>query len=223
MNIKLAVVALIASVAMCCSESNGQDLLNRMLGRGGCDACASAPTCCDTPAPARGGGCGLKQRCGGCGLLSRDGGCDTGCDHCDAPRGLMAGQRCGGCGLLKGRRGSGCGCAAEPVSCQPAPVCEPAPICGPTCPDDMDDGCGCGLLGGGGKLFNGGLLGRLKGGGCNACQAEPAPACCEPAPVPSCGCEKRSEVRMQTSESRSHSTSAVGWLRLQSKSGRLRM
>lgn len=69
MKIKLAVVALIASVAMCCSDSYGQELLNQMLDRGGCDPCAAASTCCDTPVSACGGGCGLKSRSGGCGLF----------------------------------------------------------------------------------------------------------------------------------------------------------
>jgi hypothetical protein len=191
MNIKYAVVVLIASAALCCSDSYGQDLLNRMLSRGGCNSCEQAPTCCDTPAPsccetpapACGGGCGMKKRGGGSGLLSGRRGGDCGCDSCcggndccEAPRR----KRCGGCGLRKRPAGGDSCCAPEPA------CCEPAPVCGPTCPEDVGGGCGGGC---GGGLFKGGLFGRNKGGcGFDACQPEPVPTCCEPAPVASCGC-----------------------------------
>ena len=188
---------------MCCSNSNGQDLLNRLMSRGGCGGgCETASTCCDTPAPSCGGGrtCGIKLP--SLGMRGNDdcgcgGACDGGCRlRSGCVRGLVSGlKRSGfaeGCGKRMGASDGGCGCDV------PAPA--PAPACGPSCPGDADS-CGCGsggLLGSGLMSGGGGLLGRLRGGNCDSgcdapagdcgCDVAPAPAPCA-APVSACGCD----------------------------------
>ena len=171
MKFKLAAVTLFASVAMMCSQSNGQ-LLDRMLGRGGC-GCEAAPSCCDTPAPS----------CGGGGL-------------CDKLKGGLSGGLFGGCG------GGDCGSNAPILTCNGSTGFDRGPLaglrsgilgtgptidtCGPTCGmlESVGD-CGCGGSGanGGCKLFSGGLLERLMGAGGGSCGCD-APA---PAAAP-CGC-----------------------------------
>ena len=181
MKFKLAAVTLFASVAMMCSQSNGQ-LLDRMLGRGGC-GCEAAPSCCDTPAPSCGGG-GLcdKLKAGLSGGLF--GGCGGDCGSnapiltCNGSTGFDRGPLAG---LRSGILGTG-------------PTID---TCGPTCGmlESVGD-CGCGGSGanGGCKLFSGGLLDRLKGAGggcgCGAPAPEAAPCGCDaPAPVAEpCGC-----------------------------------
>jgi hypothetical protein len=185
MKMKLAALAVIACVAMCCGNSYGDDLLNQMLDRGGCGGCEQVSTCCDTPAPA----CG-KTRCGlfsglrarGCGL--RGGGCADTCEPTCCERSgllvdMMARKRCGtggGCGLLGG--GGNCGCDTCGPTC-PEPVAEPCCDAAPAC------GGGCGLLSR--------LRGRMACGAADSCCDAPAP--CAPAPVadpccdaaPTCG------------------------------------
>lgn len=68
MKIQSTLFAVAATLALC-SQSFGGDLLDRMLGMGGCGCQTS---CCD--APAAGPGCGNDFAMGGC-----DTGCDTGC------------------------------------------------------------------------------------------------------------------------------------------------
>ncbi len=98
MKLKFAAFALFLGAAMCCSESQATDLLNRMLNRG---CCEQASSCCDTPAPTTccDSGCGLFSRgCGG--GLFQGGGC-----------GLFGGglfnKGCGDCG----------GCDVAAVDC----------------------------------------------------------------------------------------------------------
>ena len=102
MKFKIAAVALFASVALICSESNG-DLLSRMLGRGGCGGCQAASSCCDTPAPAcgRSFGISINLNIGMPGRLfgGGGGGCGGGCGAVDAGG---CGGGCGGGGLLSG-------------------------------------------------------------------------------------------------------------------------
>jgi hypothetical protein len=207
MKIKFAALALLVSGAFCCSDSSANDLLGRMLGRGGC-GCDAAPTCCDTPAancggrtlsininmPGRGFLSGLRGRGLGCGSYA-----DAGCG-CDAPIGGGCCDQGHGCGLggrLRGRLGGlfnrggdgccdmGCGNACD-QGCAAAPVAAPVAA-----------GCGCN----GGAVANnccdpcqgsGGLLsglgGRFRGHGCgsgNAC----GDSGCAAAPVAAgCGC-----------------------------------
>ncbi len=183
MKSKIAAVALFACVAMICSESNGQ-LLDRMLGRGGCGGgCETATPCCDTPAPS----CGrinisinlsigkpgrLFGRCGG-GMLSSIGDCCAETKPCDNACENTCDNGCGG-GFLSGFSG-----LFQRNNC-----CEPAPV--------EADPCGCdngGLLSGG--LFSGGLFSRLKGNGDCCCEAPapaPAPACAPACEADPCGC-----------------------------------
>lgn len=170
MKLKLAVATVVISVAMCTS-SYGQ-LLDRMLGRGGC-GCEQATSCCDTPARGCGGslfnltinmpfshcggGCGGGGFFGGgAGLFGA--GCGGGCGSS-----LLSGD-CGGCGAAT----TGCGAATTG--------------CDSGCGGSACGGCGGGLLSGmsGFRLFNRGCgCGQATDCGCNAA----------PAAAPSCGCE----------------------------------
>ncbi|MEM7455803.1 MAG: hypothetical protein AAF456_15730 [Planctomycetota bacterium] len=183
MKLKLAAVALMIGATMCCSQTTeGFELLDRMLGRGGCGGYAS--TCCDTPASACGGrtfgislsvtlpgrlfggghGCGFGGGCyDGCGFDQGCGyntGCDTGCGFGGFGGGLLSGG-CGGGGLLSGgygHTGGDCGCYNN---------------CMPVC----NDSCGGGLLssgffsGWGCRGFNNGCNTGCGGydGGCGGC------------------------------------------------------
>ena len=146
-----------------------------------------------------GGGCGLSN-----GGLFNGRGCNAnvGCDNGCAPAPVMANMGDCGCGdqanscgcggrlrgILSGIRsrlsdigncGGGCGMAGNDCGCAPV---QPAP-CGPTCGDT-----GCGM----GGLFQGGLLGRLRGGlsGDCGCGMSMGDCGCQTAPAPSaCGCE----------------------------------
>ncbi len=71
MKIKSTLIAVAASLVMC-SQSFGGDLLDRMLGMGGC-GCETS--CCD--APVAGPGCGSDMALAAC---------DTGCDPCGRPK-----------------------------------------------------------------------------------------------------------------------------------------
>lgn len=208
MKTKFAAVALLLSATLCCSDSYGHDLLHRMLGRGGCGGCDTAPTCCDTPAPSCGGRtlsininlpgrgllAGLRNPGCGCGTAPvsecgcdvapvADCGCDTGCDSgCGSQGGLLTGmfqgRRCGGCGLFKGGIGDGCGCD----------LMESTP-CASAC-DEVSACCDSGLLNG--RLRSGRLRGRIsglfnRGGSCGGCGA-PAADCGCGTPVSDCGC-----------------------------------
>lgn len=198
MKIKIAAFALLLSGAICCSDSYGNDLLGRMMGRAGC-GCDAAPTCCDTPAMACGGrsfsmnllgGRGfLAGRCGrgiGCGTYANAGcGCDqvtastSCCDPCG--RGLFNGRLRGRLSGLRNRGGNAFGC---------------------------DSGCGgfvsagCGTDAGFGcadPCASGGLLSGLRGrmgsfGNAGCCDSAPIAAgcgtdmgCCDPCASSRCG------------------------------------
>jgi len=221
MKTKFAAVALIISATLCCSDSYGHDLLNRMLGRGVGSCCEAAPTCCDTPAPScgrticitlpgRGLLAGLGHRGGCCEAPATDCGCEAPvadpCCEASSGGGLLSGRfkggRCGGCGLFKGGIGNGCGCDLM-TSSPCAEVVEPS-CCEETSGGGLLQNC---------KLFNGGLLGKLGSIGCGSkrgcseevadCGCEPAPApCVAPAPAPApcaapvadCGCDSGCET-----------------------------
>ncbi|MEM9943423.1 MAG: hypothetical protein AAF939_17810 [Planctomycetota bacterium] len=198
MKFKLAAVALLASVSMMCSQSNG-DLLSRMLGRGGCGGC-EATSCCDTPAPSCGPGLSLSinlhiglpgrlfgggrfGRCGsGCGAVDTGCGCQTAPvvapSPCNSGCGVVADDCGSGCRLFSGRLlsrilPSGCGCDTGMLAggcndCAP----ELVDTCGPSC------GGGCGLLSG--RLFS-----RFGNNDCGCDTGCSVPEPCAPAPV--CG------------------------------------
>ena len=161
MKLKLAAIALIASMTLSCDNSFGCDLLDRMLGRAGCSSC-EAPV-----APSCGCGGGLMDKivsksagCGCCGsdMMTYDANMSCGpvasscgCEApvadcgCSAPAAPACGG--GGCGLFSklGNRGGDCGCGS------PAPVADcgcsapaPAPVadCGCSAPAPVAD-CGC--------------------------------------------------------------------------------
>lgn len=146
MKIKSMLLVVAASLAFT-SQSFAGDLLDRMLGMGGCGC---APSCCE--APAAGPGCGSDAAtasacCDPCArpklvdfrfrinwsaiprpnLFNRLGsGCDTGCDTgCAAP----AGPSCGNNGPVAADPSCGCNGPAAPAA---------APSCGVDAAD-----CGC--------------------------------------------------------------------------------
>ena len=205
MKIKFAAVALLLSSALCCSDSFGTDLLNRMLGRGGC-GCDAAPTCCDTPAPAcsgrtlsfnlniglpgRGLLAGLRDRgCGGdscgtdCGCGAPAGGCG-----CDAPMAASCDSGCGNSGgllsgMFQGARCGGCGLFKGGIGNGCGCDLMASTPCESAC--DQMDACGsqCGL-------FKGRLRGRMsglfnRGSDCGTLGS----ACGCDAPAASCGCD----------------------------------
>ena len=217
MKIKLAAVALFASVAMMCSTSNA-DLLSRMLGRGGC---GNSGACCGTPSHGAAHGCKLAQNIGKSGGLFRP-------DHSGSGCGLMCGSA-SGCGQVVGGShgllsdGGGiiaeCGQSADSVLAEAeAGYCRPVPG-GVSCGGEAGGcgggagGCGCG-----GKKLGGGLLARLGnvgcgdrlgncklgsrlgGCGCGGGDAAPADCGCDAAPmveapaVESCGCDAAAPV-----------------------------
>ena len=216
MKIKLAAIALIASVALSCNTSFGCDLLDKMLGRAGCSSCQApkAPSC------GCGGGGGLMDK-----IMSRAEGCGcAGNDMLTYDANMSCGpepQLCGnapvsdcGCGAPAA---VDCGCSAPaPVAdcgCSapaPAPVADcgcsapaPAPVadCGCAAPAPVAD-CGCGAPAAGLNLlkkkpcsFN--LFSKFKKPGCGA-PAALAPVadcgCSAPAPVADCGCEAPAPV-----------------------------
>ena len=185
MNIKLALAALICSVAMSCSVSEGQ-LLDRMLSKAGCSVCesASAPQGCNTGCDSGCGGGILSGGCGGSGF--------GGPGILDKIKDRLANVGCGG-GCLGAS--DSCGCV-EPVVESSSCGCDAAPSCG--CGSGLLDGmkgrlsslgsgsgCGCNAAPAAGLLS--GRLSSLGGGGGCGCEAAPAPA-----PVvaaPSCGCD----------------------------------
>ena len=218
MKNKLAAVALFLSAAMCCSDSFGFELLDRMLGRSsGCNSCEVDSGC----------GGGLFSHRDGCGLLS--GGCCSGsavlasgtCDSCESTSyaddscgpvcGEVADEGCGcndcgtsgrlfnrGCNndtflnrISGGIGGVKCDNAAPACGCE-APVadcgCEAAPVADCGCDAPVAD-CGCDAAP---ACGSGGLLGRLLGrGGCgcdNGLIRNQSACGCE-APVADCGCE----------------------------------
>ena len=174
MKLKMVIATLVCGMAFC-SNSYGFELLDRMMGRAGCDGCATS--CCDTPVNAGcgcdaetnccDGGCGIRchkfgnffnRGCGGCGLFS--GGC---CGTVDAGCGCNGGHAgCfRGCGLFNrgccGAVDAGCGCNGGNVGAG----------CG--CDNGCDSGC-CGRVGcfTGFGLFNRGCCGAVDAGcGCN--------------------------------------------------------
>ncbi len=182
MKIKFAAIALLLSGALCCSDSFGNDLLGRLVGRGAGCGCDAAPTCCDSPAAVYGGhsvsgnvhrhGLGLFQ-----GLRGRGIGCgsyaNVGCG-CDAP--VYGGNGCGGVfsgrlrGLFQRDHGfggwGGNGCGGCDSGCSAAPVSVPvAAGCGADFGHSHGyDACGCGGRTG---LLSGGLRGRFGSLGSN--------------------------------------------------------
>jgi hypothetical protein len=170
-----------------CTQSFGFELLDRMLGIGGC-GCDAAPTCCAAPK----GGCDSK--CGGHHGLLAGRCCNKGCDGkggCDA-----AGAKCGceaaaakcGCDAAAAKcgcdngHGKKCGCDNGCNKCR-------QPLFGHRC---CDKGCGnkcdggCGAKGGcdSGCGAKGGCAAAAKCG----CDAAAATCGCE-AKGPACGCD----------------------------------
>jgi hypothetical protein len=216
MKIKSMLLVVAASLAFT-SQSFAGDLLDRMLGMGGCGC---APSCCE--APAAGPGCGSDAAtasacCDPCArprlvdfrfrinwsaiprpnLFNRLGsaGCDSGCDTgCAAP----AGPSCGNNGPV----------AADPSCGNNGPVAaDPscgsngaaAPAAGPSCGADAAD-CGCAATADpccGPSLNLLGRLGNLRAriasrprliGACCDSGCDAAPAsCCGAAAAPACG------------------------------------
>ena len=126
MKLKMVIATLVCGMAFC-SNSYGFELLDRMMGRAGCDGCATS--CCDTPVNA-GCGCDAQTNC-----------CDNGCGMRCHKFGNFFNRGCGGCGLFGGgccgAVDAGCGCNGGNVGAG----------CG--CDNGCDSGCcgnGCGLL-----------------------------------------------------------------------------
>lgn len=153
MNFKSTLIAVAASMLIC-SQSYAGDLLDRMLGMGGC-GCQSS--CCD--APVAGPGCGSDM------VAAPSCGCDTGCDPCARPKLVDFRFRVNWCSLPRPcfGMGNGCnmgcdtGCAAPAADCgcaaPAAPACgcdtvaAPAADCGcDTGCDPCDPCCGFGLM-----------------------------------------------------------------------------
>jgi hypothetical protein len=157
--------ALVVGVGVC-SQSQGFELLDRMLGTGcGCAPCA-AQACCEKPcgvAADPGCGCAVDPGCGlaadpGCGLAADPGcGCaaDPGCG-CAAASGGGCGPASCGCqdrcrprlldALFCGHRcrqscgAPSCGCGAQAAcGCAADPGCGAASGCG--CASACDSGC----------------------------------------------------------------------------------
>jgi len=178
MKIKSTLFVVAASLVMC-SQSYAGDLLDRMLGMGGCGC---APACC--AAPVAGPGCGsdatfANDCCDPCarprlvdfrfrmnwggghrhGLFNRgDHCCDTGCG---AP--VMAAPTCGTNAVAVA---PACGCDAAPACCDPC--CRPS----------------LNLLGRlGGLRARMACRPRLFNGCCDPCGT----SCCGPTMAPACG------------------------------------
>ena len=217
MKLKLAAIALIASVALNCDTSFGCDLLDRMLGRAGCSSCQApkAPSCgC--------GGGGLMDKimskaagceCGGsdmliydenmtcgpvgspCGASVADCGCSAPAGDCGCGAPASPASRCdgGGCGLfskVRGGLGGGCGCETAAPTAAPVADCgcsAPAPAPVADCGCDAVPASPCGD--GGCGLFSK-VRGNLGGGcGCEAAAPVADCGCSAPAPVVDCGCD----------------------------------
>lgn len=151
MKIKSTLFVVAASLALC-SQTFAGDLLDRMLGMGGCGC---APSCCE--APAAGPGCGsdaaMAADCcdpcarprlvdfrfkinwgafprpnlfNGCGTI----GCDTGCaapaaPTCGTNAPIAAGPSCGCNGTVAAAAPS-CGADATDCGCAADPCCRPS-------------------------------------------------------------------------------------------------
>jgi len=180
-----------------CTQGHSFELLDRMLGAGGCcssgveASCGAAAVGCNAcgAAAAPSCGCASEPSCGAASACGCDAAPSCGCGkkkHCGGLLGnLFARRHCNKCDA-----GCDSGCAAEPAcSCAAA-----APSCGcasePSCGcESADSACGCGK-----KKHCGGLLGNLfarRSCGCKAtCDSgcEAAPSCGCAAVEPSCGC-----------------------------------
>lgn len=182
MKLKLAAIALIASMTLSCNTSFGCELLDRMLGRAGCSSC-EAPQ-----APSCGCGGGLMDK-----IVSKSAGCGCcGGDMMTYDANMNCGPVASDCGCEAAAAPS-CGCeapVAEPCGCEAAP----APACGcetaaPSCGGGLNlfskfgkRSCGCGSPAP--------AIAPVADCGC----AAPAPVDCgcsapAPAPVTDCGCE----------------------------------
>ena len=137
MKFKSTLIA-VAATMLICSQSYAGDLLDRMLGMGGC-GCQSS--CCD--APVAGPGCGSDM------IAAPSCGCDTGCDPCARPKLIDFRFKVNWCSLPRpcfGGCSTGCdtgcdtGCAAPAA---PACGCDTvaAPACG--CAPPAAPACGC--------------------------------------------------------------------------------
>lgn len=212
------------SVAICCGSSDA-DLLDRMLGRGGCDECQSQTSCCDTPAPACGVSsgigrpCRLFRGCGGAWAVDSCGSCSTGC--CGQGHGWFAGLFGGGCGCGSGcGQSDSCGTLAETCSCG----CDDTPkgdcgtkydwrgrpraglfshvgslgcgSCGSQTTCNCDTGCGSeGLFA---SAFS---RGRRCGCGASAgcgCDSAPVASACGCEDASGCGCGRTTRVRTRS-------------------------
>ncbi len=189
MKIKSTLMVVAASLVLC-SQSFAGDLLDRMLGMGGC----CAPSCCE--APAAGPGCGsdaaMASAC---------------CDPCARPRLVDFRFKINWCALQRpnlfnrGCCDSGCGAAVAPSCGSNGPIAA-GPSCGtnapvaaaPSCGADSA-ACGCApdpccrpslnLLGRLGNLrARIASRPRLLGNGC--CDDPCATSCCGTA-APACG------------------------------------
>lgn len=159
MKWNVLVTALVVGVGVC-SQSQGFELLDRMLGTGcGCAPCG-AQACCEKPcgvAADPGCGCAVDPGCGcaadpGCGCATGSCGCRSGC----RPRlldALFCGHGChGGCGSACGcGADAGCGCAVDPgCGCAVGAGCGAGAGCNTCCRPhrrsllDVLFGCGCG-------------------------------------------------------------------------------
>lgn len=179
MKLKLAAIALIASVTLSCDNSFGCELLDRMLGRAGCSSCEApqAPSC----------------GCGG-GLMDKIVGKSAGCGCCgDDMLTYDANMSCGpvasscGCESAPAAPAAPCGCEA-PAAVQSPCGCDAAPV---------ETSCGCDAVAAPASTPNCGGLGLFskfgnRGCGCGTPEPVIAPVadcgCSAPAPVADCGC-----------------------------------
>jgi hypothetical protein len=209
MKIKSTLLVVAASLAFA-GQSYAGDLLDRMLGMGGCGC---APSCCD--APAAGPGCGSDAAtaadcCDPCArprlvdfrfrinwasiprpnLFNRccDSGCDTGCDTgCAAP----AAPSCGTNGPIAADPSCG---NNGPVAADPSCGCNGA-TAAPSCGADAAD-CGCGAVADPCCRPSLNLLGRLSNLRARiasrprllgACCDSGITSCCDAGPASCCG------------------------------------
>ena len=116
MKFKSTLIA-VAATMLICSQSYAGDLLDRMLGMGGC-GCQSS--CCD--APVAGPGCGSDM------IAAPSCGCDTGCDPCARPKLIDFRFKVNWCSLPRpcfGGCSTGCDTGCDTGCAAPA-----APACG---------------------------------------------------------------------------------------------
>ena len=193
-NVLAGTIVLSASV---CTQSFGLELLDRMLGVGGCcsNGCASAaPACgCDSGS-AVDPGCGCDNGC----AVDPACGCDSGC----APAcGSCATTSCCKGGLLKRLLGNRC--KRNCGSCATVTCCDSGCAADPACGCAADPACGCDAGCSAAaccsaptccstKCCREGLLKRLLGNRCKrGCGSCATVTCCDSgcAADPACGCD----------------------------------